>query len=144
MFTIGSLRAILLVSIITLFSQVATSGQEQVVPTPTPAQLESTQQVRPDSAPLSEQVNQLRSKVEQLELLVERQQHVLAEMEKRLGDNDAKMQATVLAATSETSKGAEARIVNASLDNNQAPSAVPSPQATQPKETKAPILAGWD
>jgi phosphate-selective porin OprO/OprP len=88
-------------------------------------------------------VNQLRTKVEQLELLVERQQHVLAEMEKRLGDNDAKMQA-VLAATVETSKGAEARIVNASLDNNQAPSAVPSPQATQPKETKAPILAGWD
>src|SRR5882724_514792 len=112
MFTTGSLRAILLVSIITLFSQVATSGQEQVVPTPTPAQLESTQQVRPDGAPLSEQVNQLRTKVEQLELLVERQQHVLAEMEKRLGDNDAKMEA-VLAATAETSKGAEARIVNA-------------------------------
>jgi phosphate-selective porin OprO/OprP len=142
MFAIRSLRPVLVVSIATLFSQVTTLGQEQVVPTPSPVQLETTQQVRPDGSRLSEQVNQLRTKVEQLELLVEKQQQVLVEMEKRLADSDAKMQATGMTATAEMSKGvAEARMVNASLENQVV---VPSPAATQPKEAKAPILAGWE
>lgn len=120
MFTIGVLRSILVVSIITLFSQVITLGQEQVVATPSAAQVKTARQSGADDSPLSEQVNQLRTKVEQLELLVGRQQQVLAEMEKRLADSDEKTQPTGRAATAEMSKSmAEARIVNASLENNQ-------------------------
>ena len=151
MFTFGSLRRILVVSIITLFSQVATLCQEQVVTTPSPDRLETARQLGADGSPLSEQVNQLRTKVEQLELLVGKQQQALAEMEKRLADSDEKTQTTVRAATAEMSnRVAEARTVNASLEDNQAqinaPSAIPSPptQAAQPKENKAPILAGWE
>lgn len=149
MFTIGSLRPILVVSIITLFSQVTTLCQEQVVTTPSPDRVETARQLGADGSTLSEQVNQLRTKVEQLETLVGRQQQALAEMEKRLADSDAKTQATMRAATAEMSKPvAEARTVNASLEDNQAqinaPSAISSPQAAQPKETKAPLLAGWD
>jgi phosphate-selective porin OprO and OprP len=149
MFTIGSLKPIFVILIITLFSQVTTLCQEQVVATPSPARLETARQSGADDSPLSEQVNQLRTKVEQLEMLVGRQQQALAEMEKRLADSDEKTQATVRAATAEMSQRmAEARIVNASLENTQAqmnaPSASALPQAAQPKETKAPLLAGWD
>lgn len=149
MFASGSLRPILVFSIITLFSQVPTSGQEQNAGTPTPTPLENARQADSDGSLLSEQVKQLRTKLEQLELLVERQQQVLAEMDKRLAESDAKVQATALAATGEMPKAvAKTRIVNASLEDNQAlvkaPTVIPSPQATQPKETKAPILAGWD
>ena len=147
MFTIGSLRSILVVSIITLFSQVTTLCQKQVVPTPSPVRLETAQQSGADGFPLSEQVNQLRTKVEQLELLVGRQQQVLAEMEKRLAASDEKTQAIVRDVTAEMSKRVvEARIVNASLENNQAqtnaPSAIPSSQAAQPKENARSMETG--
>jgi len=143
MYTNSILRTIFLVSILALCSEVATMGQVQVVATSTPAVTEPGQQLTPDGPHLSDQVNQLRTKVEQLELLIEKQQHVVAELQKRISDSDARMQAT-LAATAETSKGTpEARIVNASLDSNKSQSSTP-PQAAQPKETKAVLLAGWD
>lgn len=127
MLTIRSLRPILFVSIIMLFSQITALCQEEVAATPSPARLETARQMRADDSPLSEQVNQLRSKVEQLELLVGKQQQLLLEMEKRLADSDEKTQATVRAATAEMSKGKEAKTVNASLRHNQAQTKASAP-----------------
>ncbi len=146
---IRGLRLILFVSIITLFSQGTTLGQTKTVANPTPARLETAPHAAVDDSPLSEQVDQLRTKVEQLELLVVRQQRALEEMERRLADSDEKTQATVRAATAEMStRLAEARPANTSPENSpaqiKAPGETPSPQAAQPKETKARLMAGWD
>jgi putative porin len=130
MLTIISLRSILVVAIITLFSQVTTLCQEQVAATQSPPRLETARQSAADDSALPEQVNQLRTKVEQLELLVGRQQQALAEMEKRLAASDEKTQATVRATTSEMLKSmAQPRLVIACLEANGAEISSPSASA---------------
>lgn len=136
MFTIRSLSPILFVSIIMLCSQITALCQQEVVATPSPARLQAAREASADDSPLAEQVNQLRTKVEQLELLVGKQQQLLVEMEKRLASSDEKTQATARAATAETSQGTEAKIVNASLSHtptqpNASPAISVVPQGSQ-------------
>ncbi|HSO74129.1 MAG TPA: porin, partial [Blastocatellia bacterium] len=85
----------------------------------------------------------LKSKLEQLEVLVETQQRALAEMQKRLdeGEGKARTAALVLPAGLEGVTG-EAR--PASLETGQTPAGAAPGQEKQKAADKPALLAGWD
>lgn len=87
-------------------------------------------------------LDKLKSKLEQLELLVAAQQRALAEMQKRLDGGEGKARtAVVLPAKME---GATPEVRTASLEVGQAPANAVPAQDKQKAEDKPVLLAGWD
>lgn len=89
-----------------------------------------------ESKPESSDLNQLKSKLDQLQSLVEMQQRALAEMQKRLDDVEGKARTAALG----SSEKIEPR--TASLEVSQA---TPAPSQDKAKPADKPVIvAGWD
>ena len=104
----------------------------------------------PPAPDLSRQVEQLNTKIGELETLVEQQQRVLAEMRKRLDGGEEKALPAAAATPSGAAAGGQPTVLTASLDAAQSPArgqaAAPAQKGAQAKEQgkPAPLLAGWD
>jgi len=99
-----------------------------------------------------QEIVQLKSEVQQLRIIVERQQQTLLELTKRLTESEERSQAAILAGSSAStpsqSGAMQPRIVAASLENQphtSTQSAASSAKQGQAKEQNKPALvAGWD
>ena len=111
---------------------------------PEPSVVSAQRQVNSTRDDKAEDVEQLKSQVKQLQLLVEQQQRALAEIQKRFDETDGKGRIPMPASSSKAdgSVSVSADLHTASLEVNQAPKN--SPTATQSKpQDKPAVVAGW-
>jgi phosphate-selective porin OprO/OprP len=123
----------LYLAIITLFVPLVCTNAQTAKPAP----VESKQEEKPDS------IEQLNSKIDKLQLIIEQQQRALAEVQKRLDEVDGKARA--VPASSSTPDGRVAgspEVRNASLGGSQAPKNAP-PASQSKAQDKPAVEVGW-
>ncbi len=86
---------------------------------------------------------QLKSKLEQLQSLVETQQRALAEIQKRLDDVEGKARTAALVSSPRT-EGPAAELRGALSDVSQTPKSEPAAQDKPMAQDKPAAVAGWD
>ena len=130
---------------------IAATAQQKENQVPVP-RAPDTKQQGAMKGEVANDVDQLRSEVEQLRIVVERQQQALLELTKRLTESEERSQAATLAGSSAStpsqSGAMQPRIVAASLENQpptSTQSATPGAKQGQAKgENKPALVAGWD
>ncbi|MFY9610339.1 MAG: porin [Blastocatellia bacterium] len=108
----------------------------------TPAQERKEEQAESDRAP-NDDLDRLKSKLEQLESLVETQQRALAEMQKRLDEVEGKGRSAALVLPARM-EGVTNELRTASLEAGQTPANAAGPQEKLKAQDKPALLAGWD
>jgi len=94
-------RLYMLLALVTLFLLKPSACAQTVAGDPRPnGQKEKKRTISPEAAESRDDIEQLKSKVDQLVLLVERQQRAMAEMEKRLNSVESKPQTATLSPAS--------------------------------------------
>lgn len=106
------------------------------------AQERKEEQAESDRAQ-NDDLNKLKSKLEQLESLVEAQQRALAEMQERLDEVEGKARTANLVSPAKM-EGKTPEVRTASLEAGQAPANAAPAQEKQKAQDKPALLAGWD
>ena len=130
---------------------IAATAQQKENQVPVPRAQDAEQQGAMKSE-VANDIDQLRTEVEQLRIIVERQQQALLELTKRLTESEERSQAATLAGSSAStpslSGAMQPRIVAASLEN-QSPTSTQSAtsgakQGQAKDQNKPALVAGWD
>ena len=130
---------------------IAATAQQKENQVPVPRAQDAEQQGAMKSE-VANDIDQLRSEVEQLRITVERQQQALLELTKRLTESEERSPAATLAGSSAStpslSGAMQPRIVAASLEN-QSPTSTQSAtsgakQGQAKDQNKPALVAGWD
>jgi phosphate-selective porin OprO/OprP len=92
----------------------------------------------------AEDVEQLKSQVKQLQLLVEQQQRALSEIQKRFDETDVKSRTSVPASSTRAdgTVSVSPDLHTAALEVNQAPKNAPAATQSKPQDKPA-VVAGW-
>ncbi|HLF84328.1 MAG TPA: putative porin [Blastocatellia bacterium] len=122
-------RLYLLLALVALFSPKPSACAQTVAGDPRPnEQKEKKGAISPEAVESKDDIEQLKSKIDQLVLLVERQQRAMAEMEKRLNSVEAKPQTAMLSPaslklgeTAAAAQPADTRITSTDSAPSQAP-----------------------